>query len=131
MTKRAQPQIGDVFAVRGTKLLGRVVSTTAIVGPTHGCALVYVYRDAERLSREALLAPPMLTTRAPWSHGYFELVRSAPLLAGDRFARHSFREDSTGHLYDEESRPLKRAIGPVGVWRLLDVAAIGEVLART
>ena len=44
-----EPQVGDVFAVRGRKLLGRVVSTDAIVGPTHGCVLVYVY--ATRSSR--------------------------------------------------------------------------------
>ena len=35
-----------------------------------------------RLSRDALLVPPMLTTRAPWSRGLFVPLRSEPLLPG-------------------------------------------------
>jgi hypothetical protein len=127
MTKRA-PQIGDVFAVRGTAVLGRVVSTSAVVGPTHGCILVYLYADAKRRARDRLLVPPLLTTRAPWSHGLFEAVRSEPLLPGDYFERHAFR-DAAGQLYDEEGRPLADAEGPVGEWVLQPVEAIERALA--
>jgi hypothetical protein len=125
---RREPQLGDVFAIRGRKLLGRVVSTTAVVGPTHGCALVYVYRDAT-LSREALLVPPLLTTRAPWYRGLFEHRESRPLMPRDYFAQHVFR-DAKGLLFDEEERPLDGAPPgvPVGEHRLLDVDGVADAL---
>src|SRR5579864_2763250 len=108
IAKRAV-QIGDVFAVRSSRadgLLGRVISTSGIVGPTHRCNLVYVYRAGSGFSRDALLVPQMMTTRAPWSHGYFDFLRSEPLLPGSFFERHCFR-DANGRFYDEEGRPLE------------------------
>ena len=132
MSAKRAPQIGDVFAVRRPEaeaLWGRVVSTSAIVGPTHGCNLVYVYRPGSALERVDLLVPPMMTTRAPWSHRYFEFVRSEPLLPGDFFERHCFR-DTQGRLYDEKGRPLDSPVGPVGRWRLYEeVHAIEEAIA--
>lgn len=127
-TQRA-PRIGDVFAVEGRELLGRVVSTDAVVGPTHGCVLVYVYRDAT-LARDALLVPPMLTTRAPFNRGVFAVRGSRPLMPKDYFERHAFR-DAKGALFDEEERPLDAAPAgvPVGEHRLLDVDAVRESLA--
>jgi hypothetical protein len=121
--------MGDVFAVRGRRLLGRVVSTDAVVGPTHGCALVYVYRDAT-LSRDALLVPPLLTTRAPWYRGLFEHRESRPLMPRDYFAQHVFR-DAKGQLFDEEERPLDQAPAgvPVGEHRLHDVEAVTDAIA--
>jgi hypothetical protein len=147
MRGRRLAQVGDVFAVRrpagasdpapaagsvavADALFGRVVSTDAIVGPTHGCALVYVYRPGGDLSRGRLLVAPMITTRAPWSHGYFEFVRSEPLLPGDFFERHCFR-DARGSFLDEESRPLAALTEPVGEWRLFDrIDVIDEAIAR-
>jgi ribosomal protein S18 acetylase RimI-like enzyme len=135
---RREPQIGDVFALRrgaAGELLGRVVSTSAIVGPTHGCILVYVYRDEPRPTRDDLLLPPILTTRGAWSRGYFAHLRSEPLLPGDYFERHVFR-DALGRFYDDEARPLDAPEPgePVGEWRLLDAdaieAAVAEALAR-
>ncbi len=133
-----QPQIGDVFEVRrgegDSGLVGRVVSTSAVVGPTHGCVLVYLQRDAAPAGRSpagpALLVPPLLTTRAPWARGYFVHVRSAPLLPGDYLERHVFR-DARGRLYDEEGRPVAAAAPgePVGEWRLLDVEGIEGAVA--
>jgi len=127
MTRQA-PRVGDLFTVRGRRLAGRVVSTSAVVGPTHGCILVYVYADA-RLSRDALLVPPMLTTRAPWSHGLFEPLRSEPLLPGQALERHAFR-DARGDLFDEQGRPVAAPRGPVGEYRLFEVDAIEAALAR-
>ena len=133
MTGKRAPQIGDVFTVHATKapggLLGRVVSTSAIVGPTHGCNLVYVYRPGSDLKREQLLTAPMVTTRAPWAHRYFEFLRSEPLLPGDFFEQHAFRDDH-GRLYDEEGRPLEAAAAPIGEWRLLDVESIDAAITR-
>lgn len=122
------PRIGDVFVVRGRRLLGRVVATDAVVGPTHGCALVYVYRD-ETLSRDALLVPPMLTTRAPFFRGLFERRESRPLLPGDYFETHVFR-DANGRLFDEQERPLDVAPPgvPVGEHRLLDAEAVSDAI---
>jgi hypothetical protein len=125
---RRDPQVGDVFAVRGRSLLGRVVSTAAVVGPTHGCALVYLYRDAT-LSRDALLVPPLLTTRAPWYRGLFEHREHRPLMPRDYFVQHAFR-DARGRLFDEEERPLDCAPpgAPVGEHRLLDVQAVADAI---
>jgi len=125
---RREPQVGDVFAVRGRQLLGRVVSMDAAVGPTHGCVLVYVYRDAT-LSRDALLVPPMLTTRAPWYRGLFEHRGSRPLMPKDYFEQHVFR-DVKGQLFDEEERPLDAAPAgvPVGEHRLLDVEDVTDAI---
>ena len=132
MTAKRTPQIGDVFVVHASKasgLLGRVVSTSAIVGPTHGCNLVYVYVAGSALTRERLLTAPIMTTRAPWAHRYFEFLRSEPLLPGDFFEQHAFRDDQ-GRLYDEEGRPLQAASGPVGEWRLFDVDAIDAAITK-
>jgi hypothetical protein len=142
MTPRRPIQVGDVFVVRrpgaaapdepsAAELLGRVVSTEAIVGARHGCNLVYVYRlGVLRPTRDSLLLPPILTTHAPWSRGYFEHVRSEPLLPGDVFPCHSFR-DAHGQLYDEESRPLDAPCDPVGEWRLRDrVDLLEEAITR-
>jgi hypothetical protein len=132
LTPRRAAQVGDVFAVRTLRadgLFGRVVSTAAIVGPTHGCNLVYLHPPGSRLSRDELIVPPMMTTRAPWSHGYFTFVRSEPLLPGDFFERHCFRDDR-GRLFDEESRPLEASFEPVGQWRLYEeVEGIDAVIA--
>jgi hypothetical protein len=129
-----EPQIGDVFEVKraseGRTLLGRVVSTSAVVGPTHGCLLVYVYRDAPGPVKDGLLLPPIVTARAPWSRGYFVHLRSVPLMPGDYFERHVFR-DAGGRLYDEEGRPVEAAQRgePVGEWKIFDVDAIEATIA--
>ncbi len=133
------PRVGDLFTVRGRRLVGRVISTSAVVGPTHGCILVYVYADA-RLSRDALLLPPLLTTRAPFSHGLFEPLRSEALSPGHVLPRHAFR-DAAGHVLDEEGRPLpaeakggvggKGEVDVEGEYRLLSVEAVEALLART
>jgi len=134
MTARRAPQIGDLFVVHrpapGESLYGRVISTTAIVGPTHGCHLVYVYGPGPVRSRDRLLLPPMMTTRAPWSRQYFELVGSEPLLPGHFFECHGFR-DTAGRLFDEESRPIGAVEGPVGQWKVFErVEEIEAELAR-
>ncbi|HEY3820842.1 MAG TPA: GNAT family N-acetyltransferase [Polyangiaceae bacterium] len=137
---RREPQLGDVFAVRrgegAEELRGCVVSTSAIVGPTHGCIVVYLFRDdAPRPRRDHLLVPPLLTTRGAWSRGYFVHLRSEPLLPGDYFERHVFC-DARGRLYDEEARPVDAAAPgePVGEWRLFEVeeieAAVAAALAK-
>jgi len=126
------PRVGDLFTVRGRRLVGRVISTSAVVGPTHGCILVYVYADA-RLSRDALLVPPLLTTRAPFSHGLFEPLRGESLLPGHVLPRHAFR-DAAGHLLDDEGRPVKAGEGGapvVGEYRLLSVEAVEAQLGLT
>ena len=138
MTSKRTPQIGDVFTV-GTEVVpgvsaicGRVISTGAIVGSIHGCTLVYLYRPGSALARGDMLLPPLLTSRAPWSRGYFVFVRSEPLLPGDFFEKHCFADEG-GALYDEESRPVAEAFQPLGRWRLHEdvasiEAAIGAVL---
>lgn len=123
------PRVGDLFTVRGRRLVGRVVSTSAVVGPTHGCLVAYVYADAT-LSRDALLVPPLLTTRAPWSHGLFVALRHEPIRPGGVLEHHVFR-DARGALFDEEGRPTTVGSGPVGEYRLLPVEALESALAAT
>ena len=123
---RHEPRVGDLFTVRGRRLVGRVVSTEAIVGPTHGCVLVHLYADG-RLSPDALLVPPLLTTRAPWSHGLFEHLRSEPWRTHP--GRHCF-QDASGRFVDELGRPLAAPFAPVGEYRLHGVDAIEELLAQ-
>ena len=132
---RHEPRIGDFFEVHrppagsgGSPLLGRVVSTSAVAGPTHGCILVYVYRKASRPSRDDLLLPPLLTTRAPWLRGYFVHARSEPLLQGDFFERHAFR-DPRGRFVDEDGRPTDDPSRPCTESKIFDVAAIEEAIA--
>jgi hypothetical protein len=127
MARRA-PRVGDLFTVRGRDLVGRVVSTAAVVGPTHGCVLVYVYADA-RLSRDALLVPPLLTTRAPWSRGLFVFLRAGALLPGQARERHAFR-DEHGRWLDEEGRPVSAPEEPSGEYRLFEVEGIEAMLAK-
>jgi hypothetical protein len=131
LSERRVPQIGDVFEVPRARspVLGRVVSTSAVVGPTHGCILVYLYGDATKPARDALLSPPMITTRAPWSRGTFRHLRSEPLLPGQYFEVHCFR-DLRGDIYDEEGRPLESAAEPVGEYRLWQPDAIEAVIAK-
>jgi hypothetical protein len=127
------PQMGDIFVVERAgphRVVGRVVSTSAIVGPTHGCMLVYLCRDdAPRPQREHLLVAPILTLRSPWARGYFVHRGSAPLLPGEYFERHTFR-DPQGRLVDEEGRPVAAAQPgePIGEGRLYDVDAIEAAL---
>jgi hypothetical protein len=127
-----EPQIGDVFEVRresGEALLGRVVSTSAVAGPRHGCILVYVYRSVPEPTRDDLLLPPILTTRAPWSHGQFVHLRSEPLLPGSYYERHCFR-DAHGRFVDEDGRPLAAPFAPVGDCKVVEVAALQEAIGR-
>jgi len=131
---RHEPRIGDFFDVHrpaagsaGPPLLGRVVSTSAVAGPTHGCILVYVYRSVLRPSHDDLLVPPLLTTRAPWFRGYFVHARSEPLLQGDFFARHAFR-DSHGGFVDEDGRPTDDPARPCAESKIFDVAAIESAI---
>jgi hypothetical protein len=136
-SKRA-PLVGDVFAFRaadGAYRFGRVVSTGAVVGPTHGCVLVYLYAAQSNaktrvpaLKRDGLLLAPMMTTRAPWSHGYFEHIKTATVRTQDILPQHAFR-DARGMLVDDEGRPLEKASAPVGEVRLWDVAGIDAAIA--
>jgi hypothetical protein len=136
-SKRA-PLVGDVFAFRAADhafRFGRVISTGAVVGPTHGCVLVYLYaarsRDKTRvpkLEREGLLLAPMMTTRAPWSHGYFEHIKMSTVRTRDVLAQHAFR-DARGLFVDDEGRPLDQASPPVGELRLWDVDGIDAAIA--
>jgi hypothetical protein len=132
MMAHHEPQIGDIFEVsrKGPeRLLGRVVSTGAVAGPTHGCILVYVCRGVTRPTRNDLLLPPLLTTRGPWARGYFVHRGSEPLLPGDYFERHCFR-DAHGHFVDEEGRPLSAPFEPVGESKIAEMSSIEEAIVR-
>jgi len=67
---------------------GRVVRTDAKLLPIRDCILIYIYSvgassklPVPLLSKDALLVPPILTSRAPWLMGYFETLENEPLAA--------------------------------------------------
>jgi hypothetical protein len=123
---RKAPRAGDLFRLSpqdGRYLFGRVISTEAVAGPMTGLNLIYIYRpergadeDApgdEELTTGALLVPPIMTNRLPWSRGFFETIDRRQLGERDRLRVHTFR-DSRGWWFDDHGNRLDRPVGPVG-----------------
>lgn len=100
---RRAPQRGDVFAFQLEPLpdrffFGRVVATDTNLGGVDGSAiLIYLYRASSpektvipELRPSELLVPPLGTNRLPWSRGFFEVVKSAPIEPEDILPQHCF-----------------------------------------
>jgi hypothetical protein len=108
---------GDLFSfdlVNGTKVYGRVISTSAVVGSTGGWNLIYIYdprkvgRDGvpnrSELSPENLLIPPDTINRLGWSRGYFTTIGNVPLDQSQLLPRHVFKTHR-GHFVNEAGEP--------------------------
>jgi Immunity protein 26 len=136
---RQLPQVGDIFAVLppdGLFLFGRVIDTSAEVGPIKDCVLIYLYsvrsQDksvAPELTREQLLFSPIMTNRLPWSRGYFERIENRPLTPLDRLPQHCFK-DSRGWYFDEHSNRLPGPIEPVGIRGLHSFRTIDDEISK-
>lgn len=136
---RRAPAEGDIFVMLppdGLFLYGRVISTTAKVGPMQNCVLIYVYRRRSKekevvpnLLRNELLVPPMMTNELPWKRGYFETLNNLMLGPFDRLPQQSFA-DSNGRYFDENSNPLPGPVEPVGQWGLHSFRTIDDEISK-
>ena len=100
---------------------GRVVRTDAKLLPIRDCILIYIYSvgtssklPVPLLSKDALLVPPILTSRAPWLMGYFETLENEPLTADDVLAVHCFYSPIHKCYFDENDERLGTRHEPCG-----------------
>lgn len=132
---RRAPERGDVFAFQHESLsdrffFGRVVATDTNLGGLDGWViLIYLYGASSpektvlpELRPSGLLVPPIGTNRLPWSRGFFEVVKSAPIGPEDLLPQHCFR-DIRGFV-DEYGKPLPGPIEPVGFYGLSGIGSI-------
>jgi Immunity protein 26 len=135
---------GDIFVMRYPHigyLFGRVifVDLPEKRAPLPGSNLIYVYRERSPipdpaglcLVREKLLVPPMFINRLPWSRGYFQTVRQAPLQADDILERHCF--DATVFrkilFVDQNYVALDEPFEPCGVWGLESFLTVDDIVS--
>jgi hypothetical protein len=132
---RRAPQVGDIFVMLppdGRYLFGRVISTDANPLGVGGAILYYVYRvrsieksPPAQFDRTALLIPPGMVNRLPWSRGYFEFVENRPLAADERLEQHCFK-DSRGWYFDELGERLADPTEPVGTFGLQSFRTVDD-----
>ena len=140
---RQRPRPGDLFALCPADdlyLFGRVINTEAWAGPPMPHAiLIYIYeiqgnqsvpRDRGELTRDRLLVPPIMTNRLPWSRGYFQTIANSPLLPGDAFERHCFRDSLRGICFDEFTNRLSRCVEPCGELGLHSFRTIDDAISQ-
>jgi Immunity protein 26 len=133
---RRAPQRGDIFAFQIEAMpdrffFGRVIATDTNLGGMDGSAiLIYIYRASSavktavpELRPSELLVPPIGTNRLPWSRGFFEVVKSAPVDPGDILPQHCFR-DIFHPFVDEYGKPLSGPTEPVGFYGLSGIGSI-------
>jgi hypothetical protein len=136
---RRRPDVGDVFVMQppdGAFLFGRVIDTSAEIGPMKSCILIYVYRTRAQekaapaeLLPDDLLVPPMITNGRPWTMGYFEPIENRALRAVDSFPQHCFADPLRGWYFDERGRRLPAPIEPVGTWGLHSFRTIDDAIS--
>lgn len=139
---RRIPEVGDIFVMRppdGQFLYGRVISTTAAIGPMKDCILIYVYsarssekRTVPELLSGQLLVPPMMTNKLPWAKGYFEFVENRPLTPRDCLPQHCFARAwvSPPQYFDELGHQLAEATPPVGEYGLQSFRTIDDHISK-
>ena len=86
--------------------------------------------DRAHLSPSALLVPPMMTNRLPWSRGYFQTVAQWPLKPGDTLAQHCFLSPLRGRYFDETYNELPGPVEPVGALVLDSYRTIDDVISE-
>jgi hypothetical protein len=140
---RRKPKQGDVFAMLlpdSKYLFGRVISTTARIGPIKDVVLIYIFRsrsDTKDLPDRAilrtgnLLLQPILTNRLPWIRGYFETCASFAFSEGEVLSQHCFRSLlRKGEYFDEFNNRLSGPIGPVGNYGLDGYGSIDRMISK-
>ncbi len=137
---RKQVELGDVFTMLmpdDRYRFGRVISTSATVGPMAGVNLLYVYRcnaeskdmpDLAELKPSRLLVPPILTNRKGWTLGLFETIGNVPPDESDVLDQHCFRRWN-GDYFDECSNQLGSPTEPVGDYGLHSYRSIDDEIS--
>jgi hypothetical protein len=145
---RKKPQRGDVFVLQlpdNDYLFGRVISTTASIGPMKNVILIYIFRthskkpelpNREVLSPNNLLLSPIMTNLLPWSKGYFMTVDHLVFMKGETLARHCFLwewKDKTHfkRYFDESNNELPGPTGPVGIHGLHSYRTIDDEISKS
>ncbi len=81
------------------------------------------------LSPDRLLVSPMMTSRLPWSKGYFETVAHWPLKPDDVLPQHCFLSAARGRYFDEKGNELPGPIEPVGDYGLHSYRTIDDAMS--
>lgn len=105
---------GDLYALTLTSggFLGvRIADDDATVGGMDGMYVVYLYEDqasdlqdlpALCVSVDALLMPPLIINRSPWTYGYMTYVGPVERCPGELLTRHVFQHRITKRYYDAQ-----------------------------
>jgi hypothetical protein len=131
---------GDVFAYLMPDeryRFGRVISTSARIGPMEDCQLLYFYERAtdtddpplHAFRPTRLLIPPCMTNRLGWRRGYFKTVWRGPMRADDRLTQHCFWSPTRKKYFDDCSNELPGPVEPVGTWALDSFRTIDDDLS--
>jgi hypothetical protein len=111
--KRQRAKVGDIFRLSpavGVFVWGRLIKRARFFGDDFELNLVYVY-DVMGFDRPApemlvpgnLILGPSVVNNLGFSRGYWEIVASEPVIAGDTLDRHLFvRFKGTGRPDDYE-----------------------------
>ena len=146
ITKRSrrEPQVGDVVAMRLEGrgwLLGRVISTTARIGPWggwDGAILLYVFGPVqehptvpESLSVDHLLIAPVLLDRSLWRAGYIVFLENREIKDGEKLRQHCFEYPALLQptFLDENGRRLDSRTDPCGLSALTLLRGLDERLS--
>lgn len=99
--------------------------------------LIYLYSkgspDSNKipvLRRDALLVPPLLTNRLPWSRGYFLTLKNVPLTRWDVLPCHVFERSVPPYYVDEDGNPVSEWAEPVGRYAIQSFRTIDDMVSR-
>jgi hypothetical protein len=133
---------GDIFVMLppdGKYLFGRVVSTSALAGPSMPANLIYVFKarspvksipDASELRTDRFLIAPLMINRLPWSKGYFETLANRRLGEDEILKQHCFRSSEGRWYYDEHCRELSGPIEPCGRWGMHSYRTLDDDISK-
>lgn len=76
-----------------------------------------------------LLVPPPFTNRLPWSRGYFQTIRNAPLTRWDVLPKHVFFSVSLKCFVDEYGHPVPDPGCPADLYGLHSFRTIDDVVS--
>ena len=131
---------GDIFVLQiqeATFHFGRIVATNCRVRVAEGGILIYVYNtsssdktDIPSLSKHDLLMPPTMTSREPWTHGYFNVVASRHFEEGDLWTPHCFLSRWDNRYYDEYNHQLPERREPCGHYSWSTIMGLDKGVSR-
>lgn len=138
---RKKQKSGDVFVLQmkgdDKYYFGRIVSLKAKIGGFDNVILIYIYNafskskdEMPRMDKDNLLVPPIGTNRLPWTRGYFETIRSAPIEDNDVLDTHCFFDYLTKKYYNDQGKQLPRRIELCGEYGLHSFRTIDDAVSE-